>query len=54
MAISSCTQPPKANEPAGAHYLITNDSHFSVLKSVVFPKVNVVSIEEFKASLEAK
>jgi putative PIN family toxin of toxin-antitoxin system len=39
---------------SGAGYLITHDSHFSVLKSVVFPKVNVVSIEEFKASLEAK
>jgi uncharacterized protein len=39
---------------SGAHYLITHDSHFSALKSVVFPKVNVVSIEEFKASLEIK
>jgi putative PIN family toxin of toxin-antitoxin system len=39
---------------SGAHYLITHDSHFSVLKSIVFPKVNVVSLEEFKASLEAK
>jgi putative PIN family toxin of toxin-antitoxin system len=39
---------------SGAHYLITHDSHFSGLKSVVFPKVNVVSIEEFKASLEEK
>jgi putative PIN family toxin of toxin-antitoxin system len=25
-----------------------------ILKSIVFPKVNVVNIEEFKASLEAK
>lgn len=39
---------------SGAHYLITHDSHFSVLKSVAFPKVNVVSIEEFKTSVEAK
>jgi putative PIN family toxin of toxin-antitoxin system len=39
---------------SGTHYLITHDSHFSVLKSVVFPKVNVVSIEEFKASLAEK
>ena len=39
---------------SGAHYLITHDSHFSVLKSVAFPKVNVVSIEEFKTSMEAK
>lgn len=39
---------------SGAHYLITHDSHFSILKSVVFPKINVVSPEEFKASVEAK
>jgi putative PIN family toxin of toxin-antitoxin system len=39
---------------SGAHYLITHDSHFLILKSVAFPKVNVVSIEEFKTSVEAK
>jgi putative PIN family toxin of toxin-antitoxin system len=39
---------------SGAHYLITHDSHFSVLKSVAFPKINVVNIEEFKAAAEAK
>ena len=39
---------------SGAHYLITQDSHFSILKSVAFPKVNVVSIEEFKTSVEAE
>jgi putative PIN family toxin of toxin-antitoxin system len=39
---------------SGSHYLITHDSHFSILKSLAFPKVNVVSIEEFKNSVEAK
>jgi putative PIN family toxin of toxin-antitoxin system len=39
---------------SGAQYLTTHDSHFSILNSVAFPKVNVVSIEEFKASLEAQ
>jgi uncharacterized protein len=39
---------------SGAHYLITRDSHFSILKSVAFPKVNVASIEEFKTSVEAE
>jgi putative PIN family toxin of toxin-antitoxin system len=39
---------------SGAHYLITHDSHFSILKSVAFPKVNVVGIEEFKTSVEVK
>jgi putative PIN family toxin of toxin-antitoxin system len=33
---------------SGSQYLITHDSHFSILKSLAFPKVNVVSIEEFK------
>jgi putative PIN family toxin of toxin-antitoxin system len=37
---------------SGAHYLITHDSHFSILKSVVFPRVNIVSIEEFKATAD--
>jgi len=32
---------------SGAHYLITQDAHFSILKSVMFPKVNTVRIEEF-------
>jgi uncharacterized protein len=39
---------------SGAQYLITHDSHFSILNSVAFPKVNVVSIEEFKTSVEVK
>lgn len=38
---------------SGATYLITHDSHFSILKTVAFPKVNVVSIEEFKISANA-
>jgi predicted nucleic acid-binding protein len=36
---------------AGAHYLISHDRHFNVLKSVNFPKVNVVRIEEFEVSI---
>ncbi|HAI75084.1 MAG TPA: putative toxin-antitoxin system toxin component, PIN family [Microscillaceae bacterium] len=32
----------------GADYLITNDKHFNILKSIDFPKVSVVSLEEFK------
>lgn len=31
-----------------ADYLVTNDRHFNVLKSVDFPKINVVSLDEFK------
>jgi len=33
---------------AGAHYLISHDSHFSVLKNISFPKVNIIKIQEFK------
>lgn len=36
---------------AGALYLVTHDSHFSVLKSVLFPKVNLVTIDGFKLIL---
>ncbi|MBN8823800.1 MAG: putative toxin-antitoxin system toxin component, PIN family [Spirosoma sp.] len=32
---------------AGADYLITNDSHFRVMKRLVFPKVNIVSLTDF-------
>lgn len=33
---------------AGAQYLISHDAHFSVLKDIAFPKVNVLKIDEFK------
>ena len=32
---------------ANAHYLVTNDRDFRILKSLPFPKFNVVSIGEF-------
>ena len=32
---------------ANAHYLATNDRDFRILKSLSFPKFNVVRIEEF-------
>jgi putative PIN family toxin of toxin-antitoxin system len=37
---------------AGADYLITHDGHFSVLKSVPFPKVNILRIHEFQAAIK--
>ena len=36
---------------AGAHYLISHDSHFLALKSISFPNVNIVRILEFKEIL---
>lgn len=37
---------------SGAHYLISHDAHFLALKSISFPKVNIVRIEQFKTSIE--
>lgn len=34
-----------------ADYLVTNDKHFNVLKTVEFPKINVESIQDFKKAL---
>src|ERR1700744_4229788 len=31
----------------GADFLITNDQHFNILKSIAFPKVNTLTIESF-------
>ena len=33
---------------AGANYLVTNDHHFNILKSIDFPQIKVVDIETFK------
>ena len=36
---------------ANAQYLVTNDHHFDVLKTLPFPTVKVVSLDEFKEIL---
>ncbi len=36
---------------ANAHFLVTNDHHFNVLKTLPFPTVKIVSLEEFKEIL---
>jgi putative PIN family toxin of toxin-antitoxin system len=33
---------------AGADYIVTNDRHFNVLKSVNFPQFKVIDLETFK------
>jgi uncharacterized protein len=33
---------------SNAHYLVTNDHHYDVLKETPFPSVNVVSLIEFQ------
>lgn len=32
---------------ANAHFLFTNDKHFNKLKSINFPAINIISLEEF-------
>ena len=35
-----------------ADYLVTNDSHFNILKSIPFPSVNIIKAEDFITVLE--
>ena len=32
---------------AGADYLVSEDNHFSVLRSIPFPQLNLVTLDEF-------
>ena len=32
---------------AGADYLVTEDNHFNILKKTAFPKLNLVTLDEF-------
>ncbi len=32
---------------ANADYIITNDAHFSVLKNIPFPRVNILTLQQF-------
>ena len=32
---------------ANAHFLVTNDRHYNILKDIMFPKLNVIRIEAF-------
>ena len=33
---------------SNADYILTNDKHFKILKSIKFPRINVINIDEFK------
>ena len=37
---------------ANARYIVTEDHHFDILKSIPFPSIEVVSIDEFLRQLE--
>lgn len=32
---------------AHAHFIVTNDRHYDILKQIPYPKVNVVSLDKF-------
>jgi len=36
---------------ANADYIVSQDAHFNVLKTINFPKVNVIRIEDFLKEL---
>jgi putative PIN family toxin of toxin-antitoxin system len=36
---------------ANAEYIVSQDSHFNVLKTIDFPKINVIRIDEFAKTL---
>lgn len=40
-----------AHIAADAKYIVSNDSHFDVLKTIEWPKVQVVNIEEYHREL---
>ncbi len=32
---------------ANAHFIVTNDKHFNILKNIDFPKLNTINLEDF-------
>lgn len=38
---------------ANAHFIVTEDKHFNVLKNIEFPHVDVIGIDEFKDILSS-
>ena len=35
-----------------ADYLVTNDKHFDILKNIEFPRLQIVTIDEFKSIIQ--
>ena len=36
---------------ANAHFIVSHDKDFNILKNIEFPKINVINVEEFKREL---
>ncbi len=39
---------------ANADYIVTQDSHFNILKTITFPRIPVIDIHQFKLILDAE
>ena len=39
---------------ASADFLVSEDKHFNVLKDIPFPKVNVITLEQFLIDLQKR
>jgi uncharacterized protein len=39
---------------AGVKYVVSNDKHYKILKQIPFPKVDVITVEEFLEELLSK
>jgi len=39
---------------SNSDYLVTNDKHFNILQDIEFPKVNVISLDNFLELLKSK
>jgi putative PIN family toxin of toxin-antitoxin system len=39
---------------SGADYLVTNDRHFNILKSIEFPPIKIIDMESFKKIISIK
>lgn len=37
---------------ANADFLVSNDKHFNILNTISFPKINIITLQDFKLVLE--
>ena len=60
VVVDLITQDPDDNKfvdcaiVANADYLVSEDNHFNVLKDIPFPKVNVITLEQFQNDLQSQ
>ena len=38
---------------SGADYLVSEDKHFNILRTTPFPKINIVTLDEFLKTISA-